>query len=565
MIRRRGKGRAGNDAEDGPEVDPSSGGVPVEEAPPTIQQPAIPASDEPSAQVLDELLSFFGVRHGHHGHQAPADPPPPPPAPRPAPEPAPEPEPADVATSAATRMLRPDELAAGAVGPPPPSSAPAGVDDLVPAPTKRSTRRSRREAKREDRLASKRLAELAKQEAKLAKRQAKQARKHPPSSEGPAAAPPVDPLVGAAGTAAGLDAGLDAGESVRILPGPPPGAVAPPAPPPAAPAEPAPVVEPSSVGDPPLPVTGAVAERATISIVGDDDLPDAVYLDGDLSADGADGRAATIFIDDQDPVSTLPAGAATPGRIEPRLRDRRIAVKRAIGRKRLKWIAAGVVAVGAVVGVLAVLGSGLFAIHHIRVEGAVYSQGTALDEILADLEGANVLRVDTAAVERQLERIPWVADARVTTDFPNGAVVEIRERQPVLAYEGSDQHFRVIDADGRVLAVLDGQPVDYLPLVVDTAEAPNAQAGEFTGESYRTAARLALSLGPLRGEVASIAVDVAGSDLRLEFHNGVEVRFGAARDVEDKLVRLQTALQSADPDHPPTELIDVSTDPFVTR
>ena len=88
-----------------------------------------------------------------------------------------------------------------------------------------------------------------------------------------------------------------------------------------------------------------------------------------------------------------------------------------------------------------------------------------------------MLRVDTAAAERQLEAIPWVEIARVATDFPTGASIEIRERDPVISYLGPDGRYRVLDDEGRVLDVLDGQPVDYLLLVA--ADAPDLEPGRF--------------------------------------------------------------------------------------
>ena len=56
-----------------------------------------------------------------------------------------------------------------------------------------------------------------------------------------------------------------------------------------------------------------------------------------------------------------------------------------------------------------------------------------------------MLRADTDGAERELEAIPWVEDARVTTDFPHGATIELRERQPVATFQGPDGRFRVID------------------------------------------------------------------------------------------------------------------------
>jgi cell division protein FtsQ len=252
--------------------------------------------------------------------------------------------------------------------------------------------------------------------------------------------------------------------------------------------------------------------------------------------------------------------------MEPRMRERRIAVKRAVGRKRLKWAAIGIGAVAAVVAVLAVAGSDLFEIKDITVDGAVYSRGDRLDAVIAELEGANVLRIDTNEVERQLEAIPWVADARVTTNFPNGATIEVAERRPVIAYQGADGQYRVLDEHGRVLAVLAGQPVDYLVLDTETGESPSLDAGAFAPPGYQSAARLVPALDDgLRAQVSAISAAADGSDLRLTLNGAIEVRFGAAEDLRDKLVRLQTALTDTDPENAPTELIDVSTRDIVVR
>ncbi len=89
------------------------------------------------------------------------------------------------------------------------------------------------------------------------------------------------------------------------------------------------------------------------------------------------------------------ADASSATRIEPRLRERRIAVKRAAGRKRLRWAFVVVVVAALVVAALAVLGSSLFAIDEVHVDGAVYTDPAALQAVVDDLEGTPVLRADT--------------------------------------------------------------------------------------------------------------------------------------------------------------------------
>ena len=138
------------------------------------------------------------------------------------------------------------------------------------------------------------------------------------------------------------------------------------------------------------------------------------------------------------------------------------------------------------------LGSGLFAIEDVDVQGAVYTDPVALETVVEELRGTPVLRADTEAAERALEAIPWVADARVTAHFPRGASIELRERTPVATFQGVDGPFRVIDADGRVLDVLDSQPVDYV--LVTSPDAAGIGAGEYAPPGFRAAASLVQAL-----------------------------------------------------------------------
>ena len=179
---------------------------------------------------------------------------------------------------------------------------------------------------------------------------------------------------------------------------------------------------PDGPSDPPTPDDGPTP--TTIVISAEDELPDAVYLAaGDpllqvtptASPPTVTGGGQRVFIDDTSGADgdVLPMeAAATATRIEPRLRERRVAVKRAATRKRLKWVLIVVGVVAIVVATLAVLGSGLFAIDDVQVEGAVYTDPAALEAVVEDLQGTPVLRADTAEAERTLEPIPWVENAR---------------------------------------------------------------------------------------------------------------------------------------------------------
>lgn len=303
---------------------------------------------------------------------------------------------------------------------------------------------------------------------------------------------------------------------------------------------------------------GAADAAPKTIVIADDSVPDAVYLEGDL--DGPDG-ATTVFIDD-DNTGADTYGATDATRIEPRFRARRIAVRRSAGRRRLRWVIVGTVLLVLVIAGLAVLGSSWFEVSTVEVEGATRRDDPAVNAVVEDLLGTPVLRVDTAAAEEQLEAIPWVEEAVVTTDFPHGAKIEIRDRVPVAWFRGSDGRYRVIDRQGRVLDVIGGEPRRFLP--VESADPPAPEAGAFAPRGYGAAASLVDAMTPAMRQLTRTVVTTAdGADLRVNLEGGAEVRFGRGEDLVNKLVRLQTVLDNESIVDP--SVIDVSTAEVTVR
>ena len=317
-----------------------------------------------------------------------------------------------------------------------------------------------------------------------------------------------------------------------------------------APPPPAPPLEPA------LTPSSAVDEIVVIAV--DDDLPDPVYVEGSLDQGGS---RTIVFIEDDDTgdTSVPDSGRDTRRGIEPRMRERRVAVKRAQSRKRLKWVAlvTGVVVV-AVTG-LAVLGSPLFAVRadQLTVTGNVYADPDRLDEIVDDLVGTPSLRVDTRRLERELEQIPWVERARVAVRFPHTATIDIRERAAMTTYQGPDGRFRVLDRDGRVLDVIDKYPFAYM--LISGPDPVDLAPGDFAPTGYAAASELAKNLtASVRGRVEYVDVTADGSRLVLYLDDGSVVFFGESRDFFAKLLRLESVL-AVNPDREPGP-IDVSTD-----
>lgn len=293
----------------------------------------------------------------------------------------------------------------------------------------------------------------------------------------------------------------------------------------------------------------AAAERKTI-VIGGDDLPDAVPLDVEREerflerrvVDGNQDRS-TIVITDFDDVDALDASAvrATRSSGDERIRARRISVRRAEGRRRLRWVLVGLVVIAVPIATLAVLASPLFDVTEVSVQGASYADPTLLATIVDELTGDPVLLVDTQSIEERLRADPWVERVRVETDFPHRVVIDIRERTPVAAFQGGDGRFRIIDYVGRVLDVIDGIPIDYMLI---TGDHPDTARGQFAGAPYSAAADLVLLLpAEIHAITDSVGLNAATGSLSLQLAGGAVVQLGDASDLDEKLARLLSLLR----------------------
>lgn len=268
-----------------------------------------------------------------------------------------------------------------------------------------------------------------------------------------------------------------------------------------------------------------------------DDAGTLVVIDDDLDR--------VVIVDDDRPDSTF--------------EERQRRSRRRERLQKVKWLKlAGAIAASVVV-VIALLASPIFAIRSVTVEGNVYTSKDVLAAVTKTLKGASVFTVDTQRARELLLEDSWVSDVRITTRFPGKALVEIAERVPIVWYVGDDQKARIVDARGRIIAVLDGWPTKYLRVV---GVGPSLEAGAAADDVYRAAAQLVLALpDELRPLVKSLEVS-PGGELAMTLKGGTLVRFGPPNDLQNKLVAVVVLLRRQNPST--LAVIDVSTgDPTV--
>ncbi len=291
------------------------------------------------------------------------------------------------------------------------------------------------------------------------------------------------------------------------------------------------IIDPSideiSRAEPIDPLLNGMAEDAGTLVVIDDDLD------------------RVVIVDDDRPDSTF--------------EERQRRSRRRERLQKVKWLKLAGAIAAAVVVVIALLASPIFAIRSVTVEGNVYTSKEVLAAVTTTLKGASVFTVDTQRARELLLEDSWVSDVRITTRFPGKALVEIAERVPIIWYVGDDQKARIVDARGHVIAVLAGWPTKYLRV---DGVGPSLEAGAVADDVYRAAAQLVLALPEeLRPLVKSLEVS-AGGELAMTLKGGTLVRFGPPNDLQDKLVAVVVLLRRQNPST--LAVIDVSTgDPTV--
>jgi cell division protein FtsQ len=230
--------------------------------------------------------------------------------------------------------------------------------------------------------------------------------------------------------------------------------------------------------------------------------------------------------------------------IDPRIRRRRIEVSRDAGRHRLRLVLGCLGMALATAVAAAVSRSPLLDVDYVDVRGA---ENTARHLVVsAGRLGSHpaMLDVDTAAVARRVESLPWVLDAGARRQWPGTIRIDVTERRPVAVVPAGDGRWASADVAGRVLHVGLDKP-GGLPVIGNLA--PPGPPGSSLVASAQAPLRVAAALPEeLRRRVADLAI-VAGGEVELQLAPpGPNVRLGPPVRLGEKLSVLVTVLAGAD-------------------
>jgi cell division protein FtsQ len=227
------------------------------------------------------------------------------------------------------------------------------------------------------------------------------------------------------------------------------------------------------------------------------------------------------------------------------MRRRRIGVRRAEGRRRLKRLTLVLAAVAVIVLGLAATRSPLLDVGRVTVRGTEHTDPEAVLRAAGVERGSPLVGVDTAAVARRVEELPWVAEAHVGRSWPSTVTIRVTERAPAATLRVNADQVALVDDSGRILSfepVADeAAPEDGGPVVLTGVDGRLPEGGRL-GADARSALAVAIAVRDrMPGAVASVS-----TDLDAVLVEGGTIRFGSTARLDDKVTAAQTVLDQVD-------------------
>ncbi len=230
--------------------------------------------------------------------------------------------------------------------------------------------------------------------------------------------------------------------------------------------------------------------------------------------------------------------------MDPRLRQRRIEVRRAEGRRRLRRLLIGLGGLGALALAWALSYSSLVDVDHVDVSGQAHTTAAEIRDAAGLGRGEPMVYVDLGAAARRIEALPWVASASVRRSWPGTVKIDVVERVAVVAAAVPSGGFRLFDAEGHAVSDAATPPPGTLLISGPT---PPVAVGDAVGEQQLAAIDAATLLPPrLKQRVGAVAWAEDGT-IDLLLAPAGTIRVGPPVDLPAKYLAAVAVLDKLDP------------------
>ncbi len=253
----------------------------------------------------------------------------------------------------------------------------------------------------------------------------------------------------------------------------------------------------------------------------------------------------------------------TVTKIDPRLRARRGAVRRAEGRRRLRFILVGMAILGLIFAGWAALRSPLLDLDHIEIDGLGPARLAEVSRTIGLEAGTPLKDIEPASIEADLEALPWVLHADVEKSWPDTVRVEVVERTAVATLADSTGPGVVVDASGTVMAEV-GPAYRGLPRI---SLESSADLGTVESDALPPLALIEVLPDDLAAWIEAITYSPGASEgarglVGIDLVGEAEAHLGEPTLLNDKVQALRSVLNGVDLTC--VRLIDVAVPDFPT-
>lgn len=228
--------------------------------------------------------------------------------------------------------------------------------------------------------------------------------------------------------------------------------------------------------------------------------------------------------------------------MDPRIRRRRIAVRRDEGRRRLRLLVAGLVVLALTAAIWFGLRSPLLDVDRVTIRGTEYATVEAVGDAAGIPRGQPLVDVDLEGARAAVEAVPWVDQARVERLWPSTVLITVTERVATAVTSTNSGEWAILDATGRVVEVVSERPAGLLVLegLGDVPE-PGVTVASADGPLSVWAA-----LSPSLAARTLAVVALEGGQIELKLNPQGTVRMGPVEGLGAKVRAAETVLASVD-------------------
>ncbi len=223
--------------------------------------------------------------------------------------------------------------------------------------------------------------------------------------------------------------------------------------------------------------------------------------------------------------------------IDPRIRQRRVAIQRGQLLRRLRWVIAAAGALLLVAAVVGLLHTPLFSAQVVTVTGAHPHTSTATIVAAAGLDHhPPLISTDPGATAKRVEALPFIAAAQVHRHWPDGVQIAVTERVPVVQMAGPGVSWSTLDGYGRTLQVQPTRLPGLIVFIVHTAQGgiPPAAVGGSLPSPASSGLKVCRTLpAAFSNQVVSVTM-APDATISMALNSGITVQLGTATGLNIK-------------------------------